>query len=154
MSLYSSCSLLLILFSSSSSHFHHILLFFSSHSLHALPFISSYFPPFSSLFQFKYCFYPLNSSHSLSIQFNSFLRSSHMTSLDSSVHQSLSLLLPLLGQGDNPENTKPPYHPFFSQPSLQTALDKRIMENNGWPLASRSWSPGRESTQRLCTCFG
>ena len=47
---------------------------------------------------------------------------------------------------------------FFSRPSpkagreLQTALDTRIMENNGWPLASRSRSPGRESTQRLCTC--
>ena len=31
---------------------------------------------------------------------------------------------------------------------LQTELDRM----NG-PLASRSRSPGRESTQRLCTCF-
>ena len=44
---------------------------------------------------------------------------------------------------------------FFSRPSpkagreLQTALD---MMDDG-PLASRSRSSGRESTQRLCSCF-
>ena len=49
---------------------------------------------------------------------------------------------------------------FFSRPSpkagreLQTALD--MMDAGGredGPLVSRSQSPGRESTQRLCTCL-
>ena len=54
-------------------------------------------------------------------------------------------------------------HPFFSRPSpkagreLQTTLDTRIMEGgmmDPWrKIISRSRSPGRESTQRLCTCF-
>ena len=46
---------------------------------------------------------------------------------------------------------------FFSRPSPkagrepQTALNRRI--NKGGPLASWRRSPGRESTQRLCTCL-
>ena len=71
-------------------------------------------------------------------------------------------MLPFLeiGCGDLAQHRKAPPLTFFSRPSpkagreLQTALD-RIKDNeltNG-PLASRSRSPGRESTQRLSTCF-
>ena len=55
---------------------------------------------------------------------------------------------------------------FFSRPSpkagreLQTALDRMIRDDDDdddddddGPLASGSRSPGRESTQRLCTCL-
>ena len=48
---------------------------------------------------------------------------------------------------------------FFSRPSpkagreLQTVSNTRRRMRDGGPLASRSRSPGHESTQRLCTCF-
>ena len=48
---------------------------------------------------------------------------------------------------------------FFSRPSpkagreLQTALDIRDDGGREGPLSKNDRSPGRESTQRLCTCF-
>ena len=74
-------------------------------------------------------------------------------------HAPIPLLLLLLRSKLSQSGTFA-FNPFFTRPlpkagrELQTVLNtRRIMEGWGGPLAKNDRSPGRESTQRLCTCF-